>query len=402
MEKPIQLNMKQKVNLETNKHRGFVLALALMIVTVAAILSIGLISISTIEYNYSNSSYKKNQSLNLAEAGVEKAIRELNLDLNYQGTQGTPILLDTGEVEVTVSGTGQSRNVEAVGYIPNKANWKQKKTVKMTLLVSSEHISFNYAVQVGNEGITMYSNSIINGNTYSNGNIVGYANSRINGDAYAAGTISSSRPIVTGTKYPNSPTSEMPTLDYTFWRTAAADGGTQNGNYELNGNCPASKPTVGPQKIIGDFKMNSNTCLIVTGPIYITGNFEMNSNAKLYLDEEFGSTGTVIIVDGTIKLNSNSIIYTTSDSPKGYILLASTNTTDSAVELNSNASQGIIYALNGGVQFNSNAKVVSVVAKHLILNSNATLDYDIGLANADFSGGPGGGWTIQKGTWTEH
>jgi hypothetical protein len=362
------------------------------------IVSVALIGITSSEYLASNSSYKKSQALSLAEAGVEKTISELNQDTGYQGTQGAPIQLGNGEIEVSISGNGQSRTIESIGYIPNKANYKQKKTVKMTLLVNSELVSFHYAVQVGNQGITMYSNSNINGNVYSNGSIVGYANSRINGDAYAVGTISSSRPTVSGTKHPDSPPSDMPTLDYDLWRNYSSAGGTHEGTYELN----SGSHELGPMKIHGDFKMNSNSSLTLTGPLYVTGNFEMNSNSRLYLDNDFGSAGTVIIVDGTIRLNSNSYIYTTDTSPKGYILLASANTTDSAIELNSNASNGICYALNGGIQFNSNAKVVAVVAKHLILNSNATLDYDTGLINAEFSGGPGGGWSIQTGTWTEY
>lgn len=392
---PLRLTPKQN---SATRTKGQILVIALVVTTIMFIVSTALIGITSSEYLASNSSYKKSQALNLAEAGVEKAISELNQDVGYQGTEGTPISLDNGEFEVTISGEGQSRTIEATGYIPNKANYKQKKTVKMTLLVNSELVSFHYAVQVGNQGITMYSNSNINGNVYSNGSITGYSNSRINGDAYAAGTISTSRPIVSGSRHPNSPPSEMPTLDYDLWRNYASDGGTHEGTYELN----SGSHELGPTKIHGDLKMNSNSSLTLTGPIYVTGNFEMNSNSKLYLDNNFGSAGTVIIVDGTIRLNSNSYIYTTNSSPKGYVLLASANTSDSAIELNSNASNGICYALDGGIQFNSNAKVVAVVAKHLILNSNATLDYDTGLINAEFSGGPGGGWSVQTGTWTEY
>ena len=147
--------------------------------------------------------------------------------------------------------------------------------------------------------------------------------------------------------------------------------------------------------------MNSNTCLKITGPLYVQGNFEMNSNSKLYLDESFGSSGTVIVIDGTIKLNSNSYIYSTSASPKGYIILATENSGTPAVELNSNSSNSIIYAPNGEVQINSNGKVVEVAAKKLTLNSNATLDYDQGLASATFTSGPGGTFSIIPGTWTE-
>lgn len=372
--------------------------------TVMLILTVAILSFSTAEYLNSSTTYKKSQAVNLAEAGVDYTIKQLTDNPNYTGTGASPISLGDGEFETTVSGSGSSRAITGTAYIPNKANYKQKKVVKLSLTTTSDSISFHYAVQIGNDGITMYSNSVINGNAYSNGNITGSGNSEIKGDAYAVGTISSPKPTVNPpyAKYPGSAPSVMPTLDYDYWKEQAnINNDPYTGTYQVTNSCPVTKPTLGPKKIIGNFTMNSNSCLEITGPIHITGNFEMNSNTGLFLDDDFGSSGTVIIVDGTIKMNSNSYIHTTDSTPKGYILLATTNSSTSAVELNSNANEGIIYALEGTIQFNSNAHANSVVGKKFVLNSNATLDYDEGLADASFTTGPGGSWTIQKGTWQE-
>jgi len=158
---------------------------------------------------------------------------------------------------------------------------------------------------------------------------------------------------------------------------------------------------LGPKKIQGNLTINSNASLTINGPIYVTGNFAMNSNAKLSLNQSFGSKGTVIIVDGTVIISSNAIIYPTSASPKGYIMIVTTNTSTNATEINSNSAGGIFYALNGGIQINSNGHAVCVVGKQLTLNSNATLDYDIGLASSVFTSGPGGSWVAQPETWKE-
>ena len=266
---------------------GQVLVFALILTAIALIFATAILSYSSVEYLSTSSADKKNQSLSLAEAGIDYAINQLSTNTTYSGTAGTPIELGNGEFDVNVTGSGSTRTVIATGYFPSMAAYKASKTVKLNISITSETISFHYAVQIGNEGIMMYSNSTINGNAYSNGSITGYSNTQINGDAYAVGTISSPRPIVSGTKYQGAEPSEMPTLDYDFWKEQAnINNDAYTGNYELNGNCPsnpADRPTLGPKKIVGNFTMNSNTCLIVTGPIYVTGNFAMNSNAKLYL-----------------------------------------------------------------------------------------------------------------------
>ena len=47
----------------------------------------------------------------------------------------------------------------------------------------------------------------------------------------------------------------------------------------------------------------------------------------------------------------------------------------------------------------NNVSVKEVVAYHLELLNNASVNYESGLANVNFSAGPSGGWIIKKGTW---
>jgi len=384
------------------KQKGVVLAFALVILGILLLLVGALYGFLQSDYSMTTYYLQKEKTLSLAEAGIDKAIMQLKSNPSYAGETTS---LQDGDFIVTVTDIGgNKKRLEAKGCYPSAANCKYHRSVRtqVTTTSSPTSIAFHYAVQIGDMGLTMYSNAQIKGNVYSNGNVTGYSNSKITGDTYAVGTISSPAPQISGTKNPGAPTQPLPSLDFNFWKTGANINNDQiNGNYELNGNCPAQIPTLGPRKITGYFKMNSNTCLKITGPLYVQGNFEMNSNSKLYLDESFGSSGTVIVIDGTIKLNSNSYIYSTSASPKGYIILATENSGTPAVELNSNSSNSIIYAPNGEVQINSNGKVVEVAAKKLTLNSNATLDYDQGLASATFTSGPGGTFSIIPGTWTE-
>jgi hypothetical protein len=329
----------------------------------------------------------------LCDAGIEKALWELNESGGtYVGETG--ISFATGSLDIAISGSGDVRDVYATAYVPAD-NPKVERTIRSKIVVeqSEAEVSFNYAVQVGDGGLTMYSNAKVHGNTYSNGDIQGYGNSRIFNDAYAVGTISSPDPQIDGSTNPGADPMPMPEFDPDFWKEKANDNNDPHvGDYILN----SGSHTLGPKKIEGDFTMNSNSSLTLEGPIHVTGDFTMNSNNDIYLDESFGSAGTVIIVDGVITLNSNANIHTTTADPKGFILLASLDTTDSAIVLNSNATGGVYYAVNGGAQLYSNAEIVAITAQQLTLNANAELFYDSGLASSIFSGGPGGFWTIHE------
>ncbi len=154
--------------------------LSVLLMTGSALLSLSMFNNTMVRYGYN-----RNQTLALAEGGIDYAIRQLNLNQGYSSTP-SPVALGAGEFEVTVTGTGISREVISTGYIPNKNNYKSKRTVKVTLTVNTTGIGFNYGVQAGEGGITMANNAGINGNVYSNGPIQGANGVFITGTAAVA------------------------------------------------------------------------------------------------------------------------------------------------------------------------------------------------------------------------
>lgn len=84
---------------------------------------------------------------------------------------------------------------------------------------------------------------------------------------------------------------------------------------------------------------------------------------------------------------------------RGYIGLVSATSTEWAIDLNSNNSGGLFYALNDGIRLDSNMDVVAIVGQKIHLNSNADINYDQGLPNSSFTSGPSGGWFIKRGSW---
>ena len=167
------------------KESGQVLVLAMIVVGLVLLNSLAIIGGANIYSQSTNYSVQSTQSLNLAEAGVEKALASLNLGGLYSGD--SEIKLDEGSISINVTSPNQSSKViEATGYYPSKANPKSQKTIKVTASKGVGY-AFNYGVQIGEGGFEMENNSGINGSLYSNGNIEMENNTFITGDVYVAG-----------------------------------------------------------------------------------------------------------------------------------------------------------------------------------------------------------------------
>ncbi|MDO8487085.1 MAG: hypothetical protein Q7S45_02235 [Candidatus Curtissbacteria bacterium] len=378
---------------------GQILVITVIFLAVILILSTSLFTSVTAFLKFGSNSIMREQAVHLAEAGIDKTLWQLNQTAGtYTGETNTPVgTTGTFTVAVTDKSPG-IKTITATGFVPNAAAPKEKQIIKVDTSISSETISFRYAVQVGAGGVNMENSSQINGNVYSNGNITGSGTSKITGDAYAVETISSPDPTVLGTKYPNQPPSIMPTIDYQYWKDAATAGGTTN----CGGDCSFTSGFIdlGPKKFVGNLILQNTVYATMNGPIYVTGNVDIKNSAVLKLNNNFGSNGTVIISDGKITVQNGGSIMPTDANPKGYIMAVSTSTNASeAIDIKNEGVNAIFYALEGGATIQNTAQLTALVAKTLKIKNEAVLNYDEGLASASFSSGPGGSWAIRKGTY---
>jgi hypothetical protein len=158
-----------------------------LIVLAGVILTVTLLLSGSLNY-FIDSSHTVDSSvaLNLAEAGIDKAVASLNAAGNsYTGETDTP--LGNGTFSTTITPKDPSTNIiQSTGYTPNRTKPKAKKTITIQISKGAG-ISFVYGLLTGNGGITMGNGSGINGSIYSNGNIIGGNNETITGDAYVAG-----------------------------------------------------------------------------------------------------------------------------------------------------------------------------------------------------------------------
>lgn len=416
------------------RQRGQVVLIALLAMSAILITFAGFIDYLTLYARTQRHTTAAAQALALAEAGIDRAVYALNADSGYAGEAGTA--LGGGEFSVSVATIdAATKRITSTGYVPNGTDPIATETVKATLSINSSIISFRFGVQVGEDGLSMGNGSEVSGNIFSSGNISG--GGTVTGDATVAsattthslsgivvgGTASAhtlsnctvggdakyqtiSSCSVGGESYPDSPDAAalpFPISDAQIaqWETAAAAGGTIAGPYNVSGTV-----TLGPKKINGDLTFANGATLYLSGPVWVSGNVTIANNATVRVSQALGTNGAALIADavgytatkGTISI-SNNVIVGGNGNPGSTLLFVSTNTGDSAIEVNNNASSVVLYAPYGVVEVSNGVRVNQITAYRVELENNAEIEYLSGLANASFSSGPGGSWMFVPGTF---
>lgn len=383
---------------------GFALLLSIIILTAIIIFASSQFSTTTSFIHFGSNKILKEQANALAEAGVDYAIWQINQNAgNWYGGGSEVAVGTTGTFFVTVTDNGPNlKTVQSTGYIPDSVNPRGKASVKTQLTVNTQTVEFNFAVQTGEGGVSMSNSATINGNIYSNGPITAGAGNQqlINGDAISTGTIDSPPITVTGSISQNQPPETIPTIDYQFWKDQATLGGTTvcTPDCEING----TVQTIGPRKYQGNLTISNQAVVTIAGPIYVTGNISVaNGGTRVNLSQSFGSTGTVIISDGTISVTQGGAFNPTVANPPGYILVVTTSTAATAMNISNSGANAVFYALDGETSMSQSANVNALVTKQLTMQNTATLTYATGLASAQFNSGPGGSWVVRKGTYRQ-
>jgi len=274
---------------------------------------------------------------------------------------------------------------------------------------------YNYKAWIGGLA-TSVDGLTIGGNAHAHEII----NCAITGDARYQ-TISGS--TIGGTSYPGEPdppVAALPISDSNIaeWKADALSYGILDSSLCNIG----TDITINGGKLICPTGFNPETGAIITlkGTLWVEGDLTLENNNILVLDSSYGNNSGIIIVDnpgneatsGKILVENNIVICGSqglnvaedgcADSNETYILMLSTHSgvdPSYAIEVRNNADGAIFYAHNGIAHIKNNANLKEVTAYKLSLEENAIVTYESGLANASFSSGPGGGWSIIS--WNE-
>lgn len=419
----------------------------------------GIIQLVNLNNREARSKKFNRQAFYLAEAGLERAIAQLNQNAAYTaetialpnpGAAGVPTI---GQTVIAVSGSGNSRTITATGYAPSQSQPLATAAVRVqatgTAGGQGTPITFNYGVQVGDQGVEMGNNSSISGNVFSNGEVEGATNTAISGSVISAGaggevenfyelgiaghvtahkvervrvagnvkgrtcknsiisgnlaadTVQSC--TVTGQITPgvaDTPPQPLPITNEQInaWKQAAEAGGLQNGDLTI-----ATNTSLGPKKIGGNLTISNNIILTMTGTLWVTGTLSVGNGARIRLAPSFGTNDGVLVTDGPIHIDNN-MITEGSGQPSSYLMLLSTNNGTghhgSAIDLHNNARGAILYASAGEIHLHNNVVIKQATAVGLELAANARLTFESGIQNSNFVDViTSGAWMIVKGTY---
>jgi len=428
------------MKLETQKRKdckGFVglyLTIVVLVLMIGIIASIGfgVLAQQKIIQNMTQGA----QAYQAAESGIEDALLRLKKGLNACKPSGSPPCANTLQVDNATSTVDISDLVGGARTIIGEGDLQDRfRTVQVVYELSSTGVGFFYGAQVGDGGIDLDNSGRIIGNVFSNGNLVHENTAQVTGtvqiasagnkimgeldggdeilgDAYV--DICENSNIVgifyglsqTGCTFSSfilqSPPSPIPfpisSTDIANWKAEAEAGGTTLGPYTRD----SGTSSLGPIKITGDMIIKNTAELVVTGTIWVTGNVTIQNSAKVRLDPGYGTTSGMIIVDGVITLENNTVS-SGSGQAGSYLMYLSTYpgtpSPSSALIIKNFAVADILYTTNGFVQIENNTDLREVTAYGVRLQNSAELTYEIGLGSTLFTSGPSGGWTVTS--WKE-
>ena len=389
--------------------KGIVLVITLLVMTLLFIIGTAFLSISSTETLIAINERKRVQAFQLAEAGAERAIAELDINGAYPGSGG-PQNLGLGTYTTTVTnlapppGVVNPMQLISTGFVPNgtvplRATAKvqvdiQRGSPFQFALFGLDLVEFDTVVT----GVEVDSYDSAQGpynpatagaeaHIHSNEDIQLDVNNTVNGNAEAVGTVT----VGAGSTITGSTTEGVPSInvvtDISYPACTNATGISPPAAFifdpldcDLTVLAGATVTFDQGTHSFHKITVESDASLAVTGPvqIFMTGQF------KAY-------NGAVI---NTSQIPANLMIFSSYDGTDG-------NGTDALMMApGSGEFYGGIYALNGEVEFNEGGWQIygAIVAKYIDLEDGARFHYDLALSRAS---NPAGKFRPTAGTWRE-
>lgn len=392
-----------------------------------------------------------------AESGIEDAVGRYILGASVDSTETLQVLNDGAATTTSAFTAGNSiLLVEATG---GSGDVVRKSTLSLSI---GSGAAFNFGIQTGNGGFEMTNSAKVIGNVFSNGDIEGGGSSVVEGDVIAAGsggvvdgihatgsvradiiqnsTIdmdsyyytsfinNSYSGAVNGPNWPVEATTSLPIPDSVIdahkasvtaaigagvgTLIAATDPECGGGQYVIN----SDTTLTGIYKIECDVLFDkNNTDVSLTDTLWVSGDFEVK-NAKVIADPATSTDSILIIVDNEADRTTSSRVilsgaeFEAPSSPKAYIVIVSMNEdaenggTETAIDIGNSTGSGnydefVAYAGHGEVVLGNQIHLKEVTGYVIDMGNNSTVEYETGLANLNFTSGPGGGFEL--GSWEE-
>ena len=446
--------------IKRNKGAAMLISVVFFLFISLAIIS-GLVSLSVREFRNANVNLNSKKSYFLAESGSEDAMYRILKNMAISGSE--ILTLDNNSATTTItSPSGSSKEIISLGDVSSyqrRTNIVLSTSTGVSFnygvqigqgglemtnsskIIGNAYSSGNIigtdsagiqgaAIASGPTGIiedmdidgdawshTIRGNSTVGGNathsmlqdTIVTGNVVAdsISNCAIGGTAKYDTRTSCTVAGATTTPNPNFfiPADILPLPiseeQIDIWETEAVSGGTLSSQTFSSGT-----RNLGPIKINGNLTLSNSAEIVVTGTIWVTGEIKLSNSAVMRLSPSFGGNSGIVVAGidesasaGYIEISNYAQVLGSGTSGSYIMLLSQREVGSDAIEISNNSATAILYAGEGQIEINNSAALKEVTAYLLKITGNATVTYESGLANSNFSSGPSGAWKVQ--TWKE-
>lgn len=367
---------------------GAVFLLAVIVLTVLLLLGASLIERAQTAVFRASVESRAARSFQLAEAGIHKAMWELNQPNGwFTFSQQSRTMLGGGFFEVTVTPSPAQRTVFtdnlvvlATGYLPG-ANGSQRLPKRIRVIAHKDPRYFAYAVfgsdkvTIGNGTVSVYTDSYTSNNgNYGGGNVAAHADIGTNATGANAveilpqGTVYGSIIVGPGVASPQLCVNNKGTVTGTITSAPAPSYLPSVNSY------PPGTIELGDVYLDGSAQLTLNEGIYHMTDLDVLGSAKITCNGKvvIYLDESSDRSSPDIRIGGNGIVNTSGI-------PSNLVIYCADDVVSVAISGNG-AFYGGIYAPKANIVLNAGDVYGSLVGKTVTLNgSNANVHYDEAL-----------------------
>jgi len=377
--------MKKEAIKKSQQEQGAILVVTLLIVVVLMIFALPTLSGLSTQYKRTENTFKSLSAFNFAEAGVDRAIWELNYGdiTTWSGdSQSRTLNFDyvefgDGEITITVENLdSQSPVIESKGRVLNTGSQYVEKTIRVGLSKESGGSPLFDVGVFADEGIEIASNLQIEGDVRTNstdpGSIVIHSNSQVNGDAICGpggepemAIILEGSAVVAGQKRAAAAIKELPSV-------IAPEGLPYQGIFYLKN----ETATISESGEYASFILDSGSQVIISGDVtlHVTGQFTLGNNSVLNIEAEASLT---LFLSGSFHMDSNCQVNNILQDPCQFLIFGTDYLTGTVTFDSNNDFYAAVYMPRADLIFSSNINFFgSAIGKSAVLNSNVEVTYD--------------------------
>jgi Tfp pilus assembly protein PilX len=397
-------------NFNRFRERGSVLAISLLVSVFMAILAIPFMTKYASRFRLTGKSFGSLAALNLAEAGLERAIWELNYGaiLSWSGTSAERTLSISnftasngtviGNISITVNDpAGMAPVIESTGTVAFSGSQNISKTIRVVLAGGAPPPLFNFML-FGTTGVNVGGGAIVDSydsrlGAYGGTNIGSGGNIGTNGDIYGAITLGNGS-IVNGSAMtgvgsdPNEVIIQGMGADITGEVAALEEpkelpsvtvptGLANRGNLSVSG----TTTTISQSGQYNNLTLAINSKVTITSNVtlYVSGAFTMNNNSEFKINPGCSVT---FYFGGGWALNSNSRINNMNQDPTKLVMYGTDTFTGSKTFCNNYETYASMYFPKANVTLaNTNTFYGSIIANQFLIGNNMRVHYDEACAS---------------------